>query len=91
VSAITAPELLATLRRIEARGRHETAYRVRAVAGRVFRYAVATGRAQHDVAADLKDALAPGRMLISMLRFTLIAMAAANTSARWASQTCRDC
>lgn len=28
-------------------------------AGRLFRYAVARGRAQHDVAADLKDALAP--------------------------------
>jgi hypothetical protein len=32
---------------------------VRALAGRVFRYAVATGRAKHDVASDLKDALAP--------------------------------
>jgi hypothetical protein len=59
VASITAQELLAALRRIEARGRHETAHRVRALAGRVLRYAVATGRAQHDVAADLKDALAP--------------------------------
>jgi integrase len=59
VAAITAQEVLGALRRIEARGRHETAHRVRALAGRVFRYAVATGRAQHDVAADLKDALAP--------------------------------
>jgi len=59
IGAITAQEVLAVLRRIEARGRHETAHRVRALAGRVFRYAVATGRAQHDVAADLKDALAP--------------------------------
>jgi integrase len=59
VAAITAQELLAALRRIEARGKHETAHRVRALAGRVLRYAVATGRAQHDVAADLKDALAP--------------------------------
>jgi integrase len=59
VAAITAQELLAALRRIEARGRHETAHRVRALAGRVLRYAVATGRAQHDVAADLRDALAP--------------------------------
>lgn len=61
VAAITAQELLVTLRRIEARGNHETAHRVRALAGRVLRYAVATGRAQHDVAADLKDALAPVR------------------------------
>jgi integrase len=59
MTSITAQELLSALRRIEARGRHETAHRVRALAGRVFRYAVATGRAQHDVAADLKDALVP--------------------------------
>ena len=59
VAAITAQELLAALRRIEARGRHETAHRVRTLAVRVLRYAVATGRAQHDVAADLKDVLAP--------------------------------
>jgi integrase len=59
ITSITAQELLAALRRIEARGTHETAHRVRSLAGRVFRYAVATGRAQHDVAADLKDALAP--------------------------------
>lgn len=59
IASITAQELLAALRRIEARGTHETAHRVRSLAGRVFRYAVATGRAQHDVAADLKDALAP--------------------------------
>jgi integrase len=59
VGAITAQELLSALRRIEARGRNETAHRVRALAGRVFRYAVATGRAQHDIAADLRDALAP--------------------------------
>jgi hypothetical protein len=59
IGSITAQELLGALRRIEARGRHETAHRVRALAGRVLRYAVATGRAQHDFAADLKDALAP--------------------------------
>lgn len=59
ISAITAQEVLSALRRIESRGRHETAHRVRALAGRVFRYAVATGRAQHDVAADLIGALAP--------------------------------
>jgi integrase len=59
VGTITAQELLSALRRIEARGRHETAHRVRALAGRVFRYAVATGRSQHDIAADLRDALAP--------------------------------
>ena len=59
IASITAQEFLGALRRIEARGKHETAHRVRSLARRVFRYAVATGRAQHDVAADLKDALAP--------------------------------
>ena len=59
VKEITAQELLSALRRIEARGKHETAHRVRALVGRVFRFAVATGRAERDVAADLKDALAP--------------------------------
>ncbi len=61
IGSITAVEVLAALPKIEARGRHETAHRVRALAGRVFRYAVATGRAKHDVAADLRDALAPVR------------------------------
>jgi integrase len=59
IASLTAQELLFALRRIEARGRRETAHRARAVAGRVLRYAVATGRAQHDVAADLREALAP--------------------------------
>lgn len=59
VGQITAPELLAALRKTEARGKNETAHRARAIAGRIFRYAIATGRAERDVAADLKDALAP--------------------------------
>lgn len=58
---VTPPVLLATLRRIEARGRHETAHRARAAAGRVLRYAIATGRAERDASADLKGALAPIR------------------------------
>lgn len=55
---ITSPELLATLRRIEARGAADTAHRAKWVAGQIMRYAVATGRAERDPAADLKDALA---------------------------------
>lgn len=45
VTEITAPEVLNVLRPVEARGRHETAKRLRATIGEVFRYAVATGRA----------------------------------------------
>jgi integrase len=59
IADIEAPELLAILKRLEKRGVHETAHRVRAVCGRVFRYAIATGRAKRDVSADLKGALAP--------------------------------
>ena len=55
---ITAPELLKTLRRIESRGALETAKRTKQVAGKVFRYAIATGRAERDPSQDLKDALA---------------------------------
>lgn len=57
-NAITSPELLACLRRVEARGAVETAHRVKQVAGQVMRYAVATGRAERDPSADLKGALA---------------------------------
>jgi integrase len=59
VADIEAPELLAVLKRLERRGVHDTAHRVRAVCGRVFRYAIATGRAKRDISADLKGALAP--------------------------------
>tara|TARA_R100001509_G_scaffold164603_2_gene142848 strand:+ start:707 stop:1936 length:1230 start_codon:yes stop_codon:yes gene_type:complete len=57
VSSITAPELLAALRRIESRGAVETAHRAKQTAGQVFRYAVATGRAERDPSGDLKGAL----------------------------------
>jgi integrase len=59
VKAITAPELLAVLRRVESRGANETAHRALQVCGRVFRFAVATGRAERDPSRDLAGALAP--------------------------------
>ncbi|MGH6885504.1 MAG: tyrosine-type recombinase/integrase, partial [Geminicoccales bacterium] len=45
------------LRRIEARGAIDTAHRVLQNCGQVFRFAVATGRAVRDPAADLRGAL----------------------------------
>lgn len=57
ISKITSPELLQVLRRIEARGRRETCHRAKQRCGQVFRYAIATGRAERDVAADLRGAL----------------------------------
>jgi integrase len=61
VADLHAPEVLATIRRIEARGRLETAHRALQSCGQVFRYAVATGRAQRDPTGDLKGALPPTR------------------------------
>lgn len=55
---LKAPELLALLRRMEERGILKSALRVRAICGQVFRYAIATGRADRDIAADLRGALA---------------------------------
>lgn len=61
VAEVAAPELLSAIRRIENRGALETAHRALANCGQVFRYAIATGRAERDVAADLRGALPPVR------------------------------
>ena len=57
ISEISAPEILEAIRPVEARGRHDTARRMRALIGEVFRYAVATGRAKNDPTPALKGAL----------------------------------
>lgn len=57
IDEITPVELLAALKRIEAKGHLETARRMRSFASRVFRYAVATARASADPAAALRGAL----------------------------------
>lgn len=61
IAEVTAPELLATIRRIENRGALETAHRALGNCGQVFRYAVATGRAERDPTSDLRGALPPVR------------------------------
>ncbi|MBS0503520.1 MAG: tyrosine-type recombinase/integrase [Proteobacteria bacterium] len=57
IAKITAQEVLAVLRSVEATGRYESARRMRSVLGRVFRYAIATARAERDPAGDLRGAL----------------------------------
>lgn len=57
VAEISTPALLGALRKIEARGVVETAHRARALADRVFRYAIITGKAERNPATDLKGAL----------------------------------
>lgn len=57
IAELAAPELLQALRRVEGRGAIHTAKRLLQYAGQVFRYGVATGRCQRDIAADLRGAL----------------------------------
>mgnify|MGYP005814108215 CR=1 FL=1 len=59
IAKISAPDLLQLLRRVESRGLHETAHRLRQRLGQIFRYAIATGRCQYDPTAGLRGALAP--------------------------------
>jgi integrase len=59
IAEITAPELLTVMRRIECRGAVETAHRALGSCGRIFRYAVSTGRCERDPSGDLRDALSP--------------------------------
>lgn len=58
ISEISAADVLAVLRRVEARGRLESARRLRAAIGQVFRYAIATGRAENDPSGALRGAIA---------------------------------
>ena len=57
ITEITAPLILKTLRKVEAKGNYETAHRLRARIGSVFRYAVASGIAETDPTYALRDAL----------------------------------
>jgi integrase len=61
IAEITAPELLSMARRIESKGAVETAHRAVQNCGQIFRYAVATGRAERDPTGDLRGALQPAK------------------------------
>lgn len=56
VDQINAPALLAVLRKIEGRGAVDLVHRLHQTTSQIFRYAIATGRAERDVAADLRGA-----------------------------------
>lgn len=59
ISEITAPVLLGVIRRIEERGALETAHRAMGNCGQIFRYAIATGKADRDPSQDLRGSLPP--------------------------------
>ncbi|WP_288414465.1 integrase arm-type DNA-binding domain-containing protein, partial [uncultured Sphingomonas sp.] len=62
IAAITPHELLDVLKRVERRGHHETALRLRSFAGRVFRYGFATLRTERNPADILRGALTVPRV-----------------------------
>lgn len=59
VAKLRSPEVLAVLRRIESSGTIESAHRAKMRVSQVMRYAVATGRAEHDPTYPLRGALRP--------------------------------
>ena len=61
IGEIEPPELLRALKKVEARKHFETGSRMRTLASQVFRFGIASGYCQRDMAADLKDALTSPR------------------------------
>ena len=61
ITDITAPMLLAVIRRMEGRGAIHTAHKVLQTCSQIFRYAIVTGRLSRDPAADLRGALQPAK------------------------------
>ena len=61
IRELKAPQILDVARRVEARGALDYAHRILQYCGMVFRYAIATGRAEHNIVADLRGALQPRR------------------------------
>ena len=57
ITDVTSPIVLRCLRKVEARGHHESARRLRSTVGAVFRYAIAIGLAENDPTFALRDAL----------------------------------
>jgi integrase len=58
ISTIKPRDVLRALQKVEARGAIESAHKIKQLCGKVFRFAVASGLAERDVTADLRDALA---------------------------------
>lgn len=57
ICEISAREVLAVLKEVEARGTHETAHKLRTAIGDVFRFGIATARADNDPTIALRGAL----------------------------------
>jgi integrase len=71
IGDIKPPELLSVLRRVESRGVLETAHRLMNYCGNIYRYAVATGRAERDISSDRASRCRPARRSIMHPSLTL--------------------
>lgn len=69
IREISAPELLAVIRAVEGRGALDISHRCLQTASQIFRYAIATGRADRDPAPDLRGALKT-RAVVHMKRIS---------------------
>lgn len=61
ITAITHQHMIAALRKIETRGAHEVAHRIKSTCARVFSYANQLGIENRNPAADLTDVLKPAQ------------------------------
>ena len=59
IGAVKHQHIIAALRKIESRGAHEIAHRIKATCARVFSYASQQGIENRNPAADMKDVLTP--------------------------------
>lgn len=62
IAQLTARDVLDVLESVDGKGHHETAKRMRQRIGQVFRYAIATSRADRDITIDLRGALRPAKV-----------------------------
>ena len=90
IAAISAHELLVMLRKMEGKGRHESAKRLRSTCSQIFRYAIATARAERDVAADLRGALIAPQPVRRLIAHSRISMRAFPASSRCRAAVMRE-
>ena len=62
IAKLEPQDILALVRPIEQKGLFETSRRLLQLVSQIFRYAVVTGRAKHNIAADLSGALRPRKV-----------------------------
>ena len=62
ITKLETQDILAVVKPLEQRGNYETSRRLLQIISQIFRYAVITGRAKHNIAADMRGALRPRKV-----------------------------